>query len=101
MIGENVVGTEGTDGNKVGGVVEAAAMGMVKQTVGGEAVGYWRLKYREAVLSDLQRPQYLRGGERDADGNQIANGTYIYKLIVESDDGQYKDNALGKLSVIR
>ena len=38
---------------------------------------------------------------RDADENQIANGTYLYKLIVESADGQYKDNVLGKLAVIR
>jgi len=38
---------------------------------------------------------------RDADENQIANGTYLYKLIVESADGKYKDNVLGKLAVIR
>lgn len=38
---------------------------------------------------------------RDDDGNQIANGTYFYKLIVESVDGKYKDNVLGKLAVIR
>lgn len=38
---------------------------------------------------------------RDEDGNQIANGTYFYKLIVESIDGQYKDNVLGKLAVIK
>ncbi len=37
----------------------------------------------------------------DADENQIANGTYLYKLIVESVDGNYKDNVLGKLAVIR
>ncbi len=38
---------------------------------------------------------------RDADENQIANSTYLYKLIVESVDGKYKDNVLGKLAVIR
>lgn len=38
---------------------------------------------------------------RDEDGNQIANGTYLYKLIVESIDGQFKENVLGKLAVIR
>jgi len=38
---------------------------------------------------------------RDEDGNQIANGTYLYKLVVESIDGQYKDNVLGKLAVIK
>lgn len=38
---------------------------------------------------------------RDEDGNQIANGTYFYKLIVESADGSFKDNILGKLAVIK
>lgn len=38
---------------------------------------------------------------RDEDGNQIANGTYLYKLTVESDDGQFRNNVLGKLSVIK
>jgi hypothetical protein len=38
---------------------------------------------------------------RDEDGNSIANGTYLYKIIVESVDGQYKTNLLGKLAVIR
>lgn len=38
---------------------------------------------------------------RDADGNQIANGTYLYKLLVESVDGEYKENVLGKLAVIK
>jgi len=38
---------------------------------------------------------------RDEDGNQIANGTYLYKLIVESSDGSFKDTILGKLSVIK
>ncbi|MCF8240880.1 MAG: type IX secretion system sortase PorU [Melioribacteraceae bacterium] len=38
---------------------------------------------------------------RDADGNQLANGTYLYKLVVETVDGQYSENFLGKLAVIR
>jgi flagellar hook assembly protein FlgD len=38
---------------------------------------------------------------RDNDGNQIANGTYLYKLVVESSDGSQKNKALGKLAVIR
>ncbi len=38
---------------------------------------------------------------RDEDWNQIANGTYLYKLIVESDDGQFRNNVLGKISVVR
>ncbi|GJQ61282.1 MAG: peptidase C25 [Melioribacteraceae bacterium] len=38
---------------------------------------------------------------RDADGDLIANGTYLYKLIVETTDGQVTENFLGKMSVIR
>ncbi len=38
---------------------------------------------------------------RDADYDLVANGTYFYKLIVESIDGQYKENIIGKLAVIR
>ncbi|MFA3782900.1 type IX secretion system sortase PorU [Melioribacteraceae bacterium 4301-Me] len=38
---------------------------------------------------------------RDEDGNLIANGVYLYKLIVRSSDGQYTQNVLGKLAVIR
>lgn len=38
---------------------------------------------------------------RDEDGNQITNGTYLYKLIVESDDRSLRESLLGKLSVIK
>ncbi len=38
---------------------------------------------------------------RDEDGNQIGNGTYLYKLIIESSDGSFKDNILGKLSIVK
>jgi hypothetical protein len=38
---------------------------------------------------------------RDQDGSQIANGTYLYKLIVKSVDGQSNQNVLGKLAVYR
>ncbi|MBI1939005.1 MAG: type IX secretion system sortase PorU [Ignavibacteriales bacterium] len=38
---------------------------------------------------------------RDDDGNSIANGTYLYKILVESSDGNYKDNVLGKIAVIK
>jgi hypothetical protein len=37
----------------------------------------------------------------DNDGNQLANGTYLYKLIVESVDGNFSTSVLGKLTVIR
>ncbi len=38
---------------------------------------------------------------RDKDGNSIASGTYLYKLIVKSSDGSVNENFLGKLAVIR
>lgn len=38
---------------------------------------------------------------RDQDGNQIANGTYLYKLIVKSTDGAFNKNVLGKLAIVR
>ncbi len=37
---------------------------------------------------------------RDEDGNKIANGTYLYKIVVSSADGQLSRSVLGKLSVI-
>lgn len=38
---------------------------------------------------------------RDRDGDELANGTYLYKLIVESTDGEFRETVLGKLAVIR
>ena len=38
---------------------------------------------------------------RDDDNDKLGNGTYLYKLIVETVSGQYKENILGKMAVIR
>ena len=38
---------------------------------------------------------------RDEDGNSLSNGTYLYKLTVESVKGNFKQNFLGKLAIIR
>lgn len=38
---------------------------------------------------------------RDADGSTIANGTYLYKIIVKTVDGEHNSSVLGKLAVIR
>uniref|UniRef100_A0A7V2ZK85 Type IX secretion system sortase PorU n=1 Tax=Ignavibacterium album TaxID=591197 RepID=A0A7V2ZK85_9BACT len=38
---------------------------------------------------------------RDADGNELANGTYLYKLVVKTSDGKFNKSYLGKLAVIR
>ncbi len=37
---------------------------------------------------------------RDADGDNLASGTYLYKLIVKSSDGEFQKSVLGKLAVI-
>lgn len=37
---------------------------------------------------------------RDEDGSNIANGTYLYKVIIKSIDGKSNQNVLGKLSII-
>jgi hypothetical protein len=37
---------------------------------------------------------------RDQNGDLIANGTYLYKVIVHSVDGKYNQSALGKLAKI-
>ncbi len=38
---------------------------------------------------------------RDQDGDLIANGTYLYKIIVKTVDGAFNKSVLGKLAVIR
>lgn len=38
---------------------------------------------------------------RDRDGDVLANGVYLYKVIVKTTDGRYSSEALGKLSVLK
>lgn len=38
---------------------------------------------------------------RDAEGDQIGNGVYLYKIIVNSLDNNYKNEAIGKLAIVR
>lgn len=38
---------------------------------------------------------------RDQDGDQLANGVYLYKIIAKTLDGRFRDEALGKLSILR
>ncbi len=38
---------------------------------------------------------------RDRDGDPIANGVYLYKVIAKTQDGKYTSEALGKLSVVK
>jgi hypothetical protein len=38
---------------------------------------------------------------RDEDGDWLANGTYLYKLIVKTTDGEYSESIIGKMAVIK
>jgi hypothetical protein len=38
---------------------------------------------------------------RDEDGDSMANGVYLYKVIVQTEDGKFTSEALGKLSIVR
>lgn len=38
---------------------------------------------------------------RDAEGDDVANGIYLYKVIARTTDGRFSSEALGKLSVSR
>jgi hypothetical protein len=38
---------------------------------------------------------------RDRDGDELANGVYLYKLIVRTVDGRFTSEVLGKLAIAR
>ncbi|MGA9117802.1 MAG: type IX secretion system sortase PorU [Bacteroidota bacterium] len=38
---------------------------------------------------------------RDADGDGIANGVYLYKVLASTTDGRYSSEALGKLAIVK
>lgn len=38
---------------------------------------------------------------RDQDGDVIANGTYFYKITVNTLDGAFTKSVLGKMAIIR
>ena len=38
---------------------------------------------------------------RDEDGDLLGNGTYLYKLIVHTSDGEYSGSVIGKMAVIK
>jgi len=38
---------------------------------------------------------------RDEDGDQLGNGTYLYKLIVKTNDGEFTQSILGKMAVVK
>jgi hypothetical protein len=38
---------------------------------------------------------------RDDDGDQLGNGTYLYKIIVKTTDGEFTQSVLGKMAVVK
>ncbi|MDI6779352.1 MAG: type IX secretion system sortase PorU [Bacteroidota bacterium] len=38
---------------------------------------------------------------RDRDGDKLANGIYLYKVVLKTQDGRFVSEALGKISVLR
>ena len=38
---------------------------------------------------------------RDEDGDALANGSYLYKIIVSSEDGDFNQSVLGKMAIIK
>ena len=38
---------------------------------------------------------------RDDEGDQLSNGTYLYKLIVKTSNGDYSESLIGKMSVVK
>ena len=38
---------------------------------------------------------------RDRDGDILANGVYLYKVLVSTADGRFSSEALGKLSIVK
>ncbi len=54
---------------------------------------------KEYGLTDRFVKIYWDG--RDEDGNSLANGTYLYKVIINSFSGKYSKSFLGKLAIIK
>lgn len=57
----------------------------------------------QQIESPLVKDRFVRidWDGRDRDGDIIANGTYLYKVIIKSVDGQYSKSVLGKLAIVR
>jgi flagellar hook assembly protein FlgD len=48
-----------------------------------------------------ERPVKVLWDGLDRDGDPLANGVYLYKVIVKTVDGRFTDEELGKLSILR
>lgn len=57
----------------------------------------------EIEKNDISTDRFVKidWNGRDKDNNEIANGVYLYKIIVNSLDGSVSQNVIGKLAVVR
>jgi flagellar hook assembly protein FlgD len=58
----------------------------------------------------IQTLETITGGEpfvripwdgRDREGDSVANGVYLYKIVAQTIDGRFSSETLGKLSVLK
>ena len=65
-------------------------------TIAGRAIA-------EIEKNDVTMDRFVRveWNGRDQDNNEIANGIYLYKVIVKSLDGSVNQNVIGKMSIVR
>lgn len=65
-------------------------------TIAGRAIA-------EIEKTDVTNDRFVRveWNGKDKDGNEIANGVYLYKIIVTVVDGSVNQNVIGKMSIIK
>jgi hypothetical protein len=60
-----------------------------------------RLIGKISVQNITDRSVRIPWDGRDHDGDNLANGIYLYKLIARSQDGQHSSETIGKLAIVR
>ncbi len=64
-------------------------------TIAGRLIGRLNVQY----ITD--RSVRIPWDGRDNDGDVLANGVYLYKLIARSQDGQHTSETIGKFAIVR
>jgi flagellar hook assembly protein FlgD len=65
-------------------------------TIAGRAIA-------EIEKTNIPNDRFVRveWNGKDKDNNEIANGVYLYKIIVNAVDGSVTQNVIGKMSIIK